>query len=375
VKHELERIEVPGEHDARVRTRRVVESAFAERHPVERASHWPRVAAIAVALAALVAAALSPPGRAVLDEVREVVGVERAQPALFSLPAPGRLLVASDAGVWVVQQDGSKRLLGDYREASWSPFGRFVVAARKNELAALEPDGDVRWTISRPSVRSPRWAGTATDTRIAYLSGRSLRLVAGDGSDDRLLQEGVAAVPPSWRPGSDLELAYADPQGRVVLVEADTGRILWRSNRDGQVVELEWSSDGRRLVARRADATDDVAVYTWKGALYTGFRVSRGTVTAAATRPGSHLRAVAIQTGGHFRLFLTGVPRTLLSGPGVLEDLTWSPDGRWLLVGWPTADQWVFVRADGKRIRAVSNVSEQFRSRSFPDTEGWCCAP
>jgi hypothetical protein len=63
----------------------------------------------------------------------------------------------------------------------------------------------------------------------------------------------------------------------------------------------------------------------------------------------------------------------VFSASGRLERPVWSPDGRWLLVGWPTADQWVFVRADGKRIRAVSNVSEQFRSRSFPRVEGWCC--
>jgi hypothetical protein len=158
-----------------------------------------------------------------------------------------------------------------------------------------------------------------------------------------------------------------------VLVEADTGRVLWRSNRDGQVVDLEWSSDGRRLVARRARATDDLAVYTRTGALSTGFRANRGSVTAAATRPGSQGRAVAMQEDGQSRLFVTGIPGTLLSGPGVLEDLAWSPDGRWLLVSWPTADQWVFVRANGKRIRAVANVSEQFRSRTFPRVEGWCC--
>ena len=65
------------------------------------------------------------------------------------------------------------------------------------------------------------------------------------------------------------------------------------------------------------------------------------------------------------------VLRDALSGPGVLSRLAWSPDGAWLLASWPSADQWVFVRADGKRIRAVSNVSEQFRSRSFPRIEGW----
>lgn len=374
MRRELEQIEIPGEHDARERTWHVVESAFSERQPVPRSSHWPRAAAIAVALAALLAAVASPPGQAVLDEIREVVGVERAQPALFSLPAPGRLLVASDAGVWVVQRDGAKRLLGDYREASWSPFGRFVVAARENELAAVEPDGNVRWTLARRDVRFPRWTGSETDTRVAYVDRTGIRIVAGDGSGDRLLVP-RARWPLAWRPGVAFQLAYADRRGRVVLVDAETGRVLWRSRPDGTVVELEWSSNGRRLAARRALAVDDVAVYTWRGALYTGFRVRRGTVTAAATRPGSSARAVAVDGDGQSRLFVTGVPGSLLSGPGAFEDLAWSPDGRWLAVGWPAADQWVFVQDDGKRIRAVSNVSEQFRSRSFPRIEGWCCAP
>ncbi|MEX2613361.1 MAG: hypothetical protein WD380_07275, partial [Gaiellaceae bacterium] len=96
MKDELERIEIPGEHAARERAWAVVRTAFVERQPVSRPSRWPRVAAVAIALTALLAAALSPPGRAVVDEIREVVGVKRAQPALFSLPAPGQLLVAAD---------------------------------------------------------------------------------------------------------------------------------------------------------------------------------------------------------------------------------------------------------------------------------------
>ena len=140
----------------------------------------------------MVAGLLSPPGRAVLDDLREAVGVEQAQPALFSLPAPGRMLVTADSGAWVVQQDGSKRLLGRYDEASWSPFGRFVVASRRNELVALTPEGKVRWSLARPNVRYPRWGGTKTDTRIAYFSGGKLRVVGGDGKGDRVL-DGQAA--------------------------------------------------------------------------------------------------------------------------------------------------------------------------------------
>ena len=73
-------------------------------------------------------ALLSPPGRAVLDEIREVVGVERAQPALFSLPAPGRLLVTADSGAWVVERGRLEAAARRLSRGIWSPFGRFVVA-------------------------------------------------------------------------------------------------------------------------------------------------------------------------------------------------------------------------------------------------------
>jgi len=64
----------------------------------------------------------------------------------------------------------------------------------------------------------------------------------------------------------------------------------------------------------------------------------------------------------------------VFAGRGRFSDLAWSPDGRWLLIAWPAADQWVVLRADGGSIRAVSRIKEQFRSRSFPQLEGWCCA-
>jgi hypothetical protein len=69
-------------------------------------------------------------------------------------------------------------------------------------------------------------------------------------------------------------------------------------------------------------------------------------------------------------------PRRVFAGAGAFSGLSWSPDGRWLLIGWQTADQWVFVRVAGpRRIEAVSNVSAQFRSSGFPTIAGWCCAP
>jgi len=260
VKTELERIDVPGEHEARERTWSVVRSALAERQPVPQTSHWRGVAVVAIALGALLAAALSPPGQAVIDEIREVVGVERAQPALFSLPTGGRLLVASDAGVWIVQEDGSKRLLGEYREATWSPLGRFVAAVRQNELAALEPDGDVRWTLARPGVTSPTWAGTKTDTRIAYVDRTGVRLVAGDGTQDRLLISRFQGRL-DWRPGAGLVLAYASAR-EVGVLDVAAHRQAVRDARDHDAEGLDQPGEverGRFAFRRRVGGDDDLA--------------------------------------------------------------------------------------------------------------------
>jgi hypothetical protein len=304
---------------AEERAWQVVRAAYEERTPAPRERKAWRPVLVLAAVAVVAGAVASPPGQAVLDSIREVVGIERARPALFSLPAPGQLLVESADGVWVVQADGSKRRLGDWREASWSPLGRFVVVARANELAALEPDGDVRWSLARPRVRFPRWAGDRIDTRIAYLSGTSLRVVAGDGTDDRLLRRNVAAVAPAWLPGEGFRLAYTDGAGRTVAVDADTGRVL----RGGAV-------PAPAATIRRRGAASEV--------------VADGRVA--------------------FR------------GTGVFRDAARTPDGRWLLVTWPTADQWVFVRlSGGRKIVAVSGITEQFGGGAFPRIAGWCCAP
>jgi hypothetical protein len=363
LKHGLERIAIPEEHEARARTWSVVARAFDERQPVRPRSGWPRVAAIAVAVAAIAAAALSSPGRAVLDEVREVVGVESAQPALFSLPAPGRLLVSSDEGLWVVDEDGSKRLLGPYREGSWSPFGRFVIAARANELAALEPDGGVRWTLARRGVRFPRWAGSETDTRIAYQGRNVPRVVAGDGTDDRpVCAVSARPIPPAWKPGAAFVLALVAPSGTPYAVDLSGCVVRWTATVVARPRRVEWSSDGARLLVVGASA---IRILDGR----TGRLVGSTLGADAAWRPGTRTLARIFHRGGTSRVIVGR--KVVFSATGRLVQPSWTPDGRWLVVGWPTADQWVFVRADGKRIRAVSNVSEQFRSASFPRIEGW----
>jgi hypothetical protein len=350
----------------------VVQRAFLERERVSWPRRHARQLALAAAVLGVVAAAVTPPGLAVLGSLREAVGKERAVPALSSLPAPGRLLVESPKGIWVVQEGGSRRLLGDYREGSWSPFGRFVAAARQHELLALEPQGEVRWSLARRDVRFPRWTGSRVDTRIAYLTGSRLHVVAGDGTRDVDIcgEPAAARIAPAWRPGNGFVLAYATTRGRVYVLDAAACSLSWRSAPYAAPRALAWSSDGTRLAL-----VTQGKVIVFHGSKPT-VRVVRGVV-AAAFAPGKH--ELALLRAGE--LLLLDVdrpstrPRRLFAGAGVFSGMAWSPNGRWLALGWQSADQWLFVRADGSgRVRAYSGVGEQFGGGGFPEPVGWCCA-
>jgi hypothetical protein len=371
VRRELEHLDIPGEHEARERTLEVVSAAFAERTPMRPSPRRRLVPVVALAVAgAVVAAAVSSPGRALFHAFRTTVGVQKSEPALFSLPGGGRLLVASGGGVWVVQGDGSKRRLGAYASAAWSPHGRYVVATRRNGLYALTPEGQERWSLARPSVRFPRWAGSNSDTRIAYLTTSRLHVVGGDGRGD--LDAGglpaAARIAPAWRPGTGFVVAYANTRGRVYAYDTVHGSDFWTrpviSARYRQPRLLEWSSDGTRLLLA---TVDKLVVFGARNA--TPLLTRSDCVVDAAFRSGTHQITVLRRCGEVSQVVLGN--HVIFSTAGELRGLTWSPDGRWLLVGLPEADQWVFVRADGRKIEAVSNVAEQFRSRSLPNVEGW----
>jgi hypothetical protein len=365
--------EAPLPPSDRARAFAVFRQAFAEREQVSWPRRHARALALSAAAAALVAAAMSPPGRAVLGSLRDAVGregVKRAQPALVSLPAPGPLLVQSAKGPWVLQPDGSRRLLGSYRDAAWSPHGLFLAVTRPNQLVAVDPQGHVRWALARADVRHPRWTGTRTDARIAYLSGSRLHLVAGDGTDDVDLcgVPAAADVAPAWRPGPERVLAYTTTRGRVYVLDADRCSLSWRSAPFAAPRLLAWSSDGRRLALVTANKL--VVFAGWRPTV----RFMRG-ITSAAFAPGGH--ALAAVQRGSVLLFdgddLRAKPKRVFAAAALLGQVVWSPDGRWLLATWPSADQWLFVRSSGGKLLANSHITEQFGGGSFPSLTGWCC--
>jgi len=370
----LRELPIPEQDEARLRSFAVVRAAFAERKPTPQRRHYLKPALALAVIAAVVAAAASPPGRAVLGSLRKTVaGEKRAAPELFALPSGGRLLVNSPDGPWIVQTNGSRRRLGGYREAAWSPHGLYVVAARPDEVVAVSPKGDVHWTLPRPRVRFARWGGSRVDTRIAYLSGSRLHMVAGDGTGDVDLcgEPAAAPVAPAWRPGLPHVLAFATTAGRIYVLDADRCSLTWRSAPFAHPRTLRWSSDGRRLLL----VTRDKLVAFGARARPLDVRFFRG-VTDAAFRPRSH--ELALVRGGEVLALdadrLRAPPRRLFRVTGRIGQIAWSPNGRWLLVTWPAADQFLFVRSP-RRIRAVSGITRQFGRGAFPSVGGWCCPP
>jgi hypothetical protein len=383
---------VPEEREAEERGWRVVHSAFEARHPVHVRPRLNRLA-IALAVGILVAAiALSPAGAKVADLVRDVVepGQENARPALTSLPASGRLLVTSPQGPWIVDQDGSQRLLGAYGDAAWSPSGLFAAVTRGHQLTAVDPVGTVRWSLAaRRPVSNPAWSPSGGV--VAYMSGSSLRVVAGDGTDDRPLADRVARVAPAWRPLSEPVpagqvaigpktnlLAYVDRRGRVTLRDVGAGRALWHTHRYAAPIRgLEWSADRRRLLVRTGSFVDFLDArgrafsrVTWPTL---GASMSPDNKRTAFIRRAKHGRSEVVITGRYG----SGPPRRVLTRSGRITDPTWSPNGEWLLVARRGADQWLFIRPSRPiRVEAVANISRQFAPGAagqppFPGISGW----
>jgi len=348
----------PGEREAGDRTWAVVRGAYDERLPAPRKRDW-RVLVAVAAGAAVLAAALSPPGLAVWSSLRDAVQTEDH---LVALPTRGRVLVNATDGAWVVSRDGSKRFLSGYRDAAWSPHGKFIGAALGNQLVALEPNGKVHWKLARRGlIRGPHWSYEGF--RIAYFVGGALRIVNGDGTGDHLLTHDVRPGPLAWEPGTH-SLAYVNRTGSIAVANVDRPRSPAHIRTRLSPRQLEWTPD-HRLVAVGAKA---IGVFSRRGPQLVRIGVA-GSISAAASSPDGRQIATVERRRG--RSIVAVGRREVFKGAGAISDLLWSPDGRWLLLEWPTADQWLFVRSTGRKLVTVSNIRATYGGD--PSLGGWCC--
>jgi WD40 repeat protein len=374
------------------RSWQVVRSAYGATASAPARRSWrvtvPAIACL-VAVAAIALATASAPRQALARWLRQAIGLSaqpRARPMLAGLPGGGRLLVNSPGGPWIVQADGSRHHLGLYAAAAWSPHSLFVVAWRGSELAALDPRGHPQWALTAHGpVTVARWSPDGF--RIGYIAGRSLWIVAGDGSGSHQLQSLVKPVIPAWEPhtGAAHRIAFVDQFGRVELRDADTGALSWRIKPSATPQQLLWSPDGTQLIAV---ATDRLSVYDAHGHVVATSTLAPGaTAGIAVPAPAGDRVALvlhqSLQAASSVGLLLAtraglrAPPQILFSAAERITALSWSPNARWLLAASPSADQWIYIRAlKPTRLAAVSQIDRQFETNhrqypGFPTPGGW----
>jgi len=392
VRRSLQRIQAPDEIDAQRRAWALVRASFDTREPVswQRRNRRPLLV-VALALLVLLAAFVSPPGRALVGSVRDAVTpnehTSKPKPALTALPAGGSLLVNSSKGPWIVHPDGSMRLLGPWWEGAWSPNSEHVAVTRAHRLAALDPDGTMKWSLARAKLlHGARWSlePPSECCRIAYLNGRQLRVVAGDGTGDTPLRNVVGPVAPAWRPGVTRQVAFSTIDGRIELVDVDTTKTTWLSAPGDPPTHLVWSDDGQRLLAlgeRSLRVFDSNGNKLWAIGMPVG---PSGVVFVRKSHRFILIRYSPATQRSDLVLFQAettpGEPRFLYSAPGDFGTLAISQNGQWLLVGWINANQWLFLRLTSAKVESVSNIVEQFGGspsapleKAFPSSVSWCC--
>ena len=265
-----------------------------------------------------------------------------------------------------------------------------VVAARP--LRRRHPQVTSCWPSTRTAPfagRSPAPARSACRAGLPTATGSPTSMARHFGSSPATAPATASSPPPSRTsrppgsqcgPSAPLRLRLAAQGG----FSRQRGHEQAARQRPPPAVpfRLLWTTDGTRLVAISRAYASRCSTATVDRSARSDSPAGRA---AAAVAPGSHRLAPSTSpayVARWWRSTSTGCTpcrSQVFSGAGRFSGVAWSPDGRWLLLAWKTADQWVFVRTAGnQRIAAVSAISSQFspgrKHVSSPSLGGWCCS-
>jgi len=168
-----------------------------------------------------------------------------------------------------------------------------------------------------------------------------------------------------------------------VAIDADSGRRIFATaatNGRSSILSLQWV--GARLLITSADRLQ-MLLGAQGRPLWTWTPPPGSRIVAASAAPDGGGVAVVVRAGRTGQVLLrspAGTDRVLFAGPGSFVAPRWSPDGRWLLIPWRSADQWLFLQPGSgtTKLHAVARVAQQFSpgeptAARFPTVTGWCC--
>jgi hypothetical protein len=243
----------------------------------------------------------------------------------------------------------------------------------RSQLASFVSGTAYRWSPDRKLLALEPPAPCKRRQRSlfqCYRGGGRIFVANGDGSDRRFVAKGTA---PDWTRDGRLvfyRTTRAWAHGRAVILDLASGR---RTHRDRYWVNEQPlpSADGHYLVDRQGRKQRTlVVIRRADGRLVRTFSTS-SIVSMLAWSPRGH--RLAYTTSGFpapHELFLvnptTGTrTRIFVSGAAHFDWITWSPNGRWLLLDGDKAGGWrLFSATSGKQIRRLPRLG----GRPL-----WCC--
>ncbi|MBL8998707.1 MAG: serine/threonine-protein kinase [Gemmatimonadetes bacterium] len=285
----------------------------------------------------------------------------------------------------------------------WAPDGsRLLFLTRGGVSVAPALGGSSVAVIARTgaaAVNSAAWSPDGSE--IAFTRGDTLYRVAASGGTPTRLGTGLDLHSCSWSPAgewiacvqsnsvgvtpsfsfgniapSEVLLFPASGGERITLIESTSSNLSPAWSQDGRRLYFLSSRDGPRdlyaqeLSSAGAARGAPVRLTTGLGALFYSLSADGSTLAYAVYSARSNIWSLPIPTGGAPAVALPRTATQLTQGTQVIEAMSVSPDGRWLLYDSDlkgNADIWRIPIAGGSAEQLTFEPYEEFAPELSPD--------